>query len=420
MHVTILTLGSRGDVVPYLALGRGLRRADHDVRVITFEDFEPMVRDAGLDFAPMGGEMRPLLSGGAGLSMSEAGTSVIRMSLALLRMFRSMAQGFADDLSAPELRKTDIIVNQLPGALFGLDLAQAARVPMTMAALMPLVPTRYEPMLMFPRWLAPIPGYNRLTHWIAYQIAWGMFRSTIGQWRAHVLDLGPPPFWGSWGLLQDQGVPVFNAYSPHLAPPPPDWGPHIHTTGAWFEDEEDWTPPEDLVRFIEAGSPPVYIGFGSMPSRRPECTTQAVLRALERVGLRAVIHAGWGGLVPQDLPPSIHAIGIVPHAWLFPRMAAVVHHGGSGTTHAGLRAGRPSILVPFVFDQFTWGRRVAALGVGPPAIPHSRLSSARLADALDQAAYDPEMQRRAEALQRKMQTEGGVCQAVQGLQSLLM
>ncbi|MGA9193317.1 MAG: glycosyltransferase, partial [Anaerolineales bacterium] len=126
MHFTILTLGSRGDVVPYLALGRGLRRAGHDVRVITFEDFEPMVRDAGFDFAPMGGEMRPLLTGGSGLTMSEAGTSVVRMSLALLRIFRTMAQGFVDDLSSPELRKTDLIVNQLPGALFGLELAQAA------------------------------------------------------------------------------------------------------------------------------------------------------------------------------------------------------------------------------------------------------------------------------------------------------
>jgi len=419
MHITILTLGSRGDVVPYLALGRGLRHAGHDVRVITFEDFEPLVRDAGFDFAPMGGEMRPLLTGGAGLMMSEAGTSVVRMSLALLRMFRAMAQGFADDLSSPELRKTDLIVNQLPGALFGLELAQAAGVPMAMAAVMPLAPSRLEPMLMFPRWLAPIPGYNRLTHWVAYQIAWGMFRSAVGRWRTDVLGLGPPPFWGHWRQLQDRAVPVFNGYSPHLAPPPPDWGPHIHTTGAWFDDDEAWTPPEGLVRFIEAGPPPVYIGFGSMPSRHLERTTRAALGALDRLGLRAVIHAGWGGLVPQDLPPSIHAVGVVPHAWLFPRMAAVVHHGGSGTTHAGLRAGRPSVLVPFVFDQFTWGRRVAALGVGPPAIPHARLSAARLANAIDRAVNDPEMARRAEELQLKMRDEGGVRQAVQGLQALL-
>lgn len=419
MHVTILTLGSRGDVVPYLAFGRALRRAGHDVRVITVKEFEPMVREAGFDFVPMGGAMRPLLTGGAGLRVSEAGTSVTRMSLALLRMFRSLAQGFADDLSAPELRQTDIIINQLPGALFGLDLAQAAQVPMVMAAVMPLVPSRFEPMLMFPRWPSPIPGYNKLTHWVAYQIAWGMFRSTIGRWRADVLNLSPAPFWGFYRLLQEERIPVFNAYSPHLAPPPSDWGPHIHTTGAWFDDDEEWTPPEDLVRFIDAGPPPVYVGFGSMPSRRPDRSTRAVLQALERVGQRAVIHAGWGSLVPEDLPSSIHAIGVVPHAWLFPRMAAVVHHGGSGTTHAGLRAGRPSILVPFLFDQFTWGRRVAAMGVGPPAIPHSRLSAARLADALDQAVHDSKMQRRASDLQRKMTAEGGVRQAVHALPSLL-
>jgi len=419
MHVTVLTLGSRGDVVPYLALGRGLARAGHGVRVITFEDFEPMVRDSGLAFSPIGGEMQALLTRDVGLQMAESGTSVARMSLALLRMFRGMAQGLADDLSAPYLRETDLIVNQLPGGLYGLSLAEAAGLPMAMAGVMPLTPSRHEPMLMFPRWPSPIPGYNRLTHWTAYQIAWGMFRSTISRWRTDVLDLSRPPFWGFWRQLQEQGVPVFNAYSPHLAPPPPDWGSHIRTTGAWFDDEQEWTPPEDLVRFIEAGPPPVYIGFGSMPSRRPERTTRAVLEALKRTGLRAMIHAGWGGLAPRDLPPSIHAIGVVPHDWLFPRMAAVVHHGGSGTTHAGLRAGRPSILVPFVFDQFTWGRRVASLGVGPQAIPHSRLSAARLVDALDQAVHDPDMQRRAVDLQAKMRSDGGVQQAVEDLLSLM-
>ncbi len=392
MHITLLSLGSRGDVVPYLALGRGLRSAGHDVRMITFEDFEPMVRSSGLGFAPMGGKMRLLLTQNAGLSMTEAGTSVIRMSLALLRMFRGLAQGFADDLTPRRLRETDLIVNQLPGALYGLELAEAAGVPMAMAAVMPLAPSRYEPMLIFPRWPSAIPGYNRLTHWIAYQIAWGMFRSAISRWRTDVLGLPRPPFWGFWRGLQDERFPVFNAYSAHLAPPPKDWGAHVHTTGAWFDEETDWNPPEDLVRFIHSGTQPVYVGFGSMPSRRPEHGTRAVLEALERSGVRAVIHAGWGGLVPSDLPASIYPIGDVPHSWLFPRMAAVVHHGGSGTTHAGLRAGRPSVLVPFVFDQFTWGRRVAALGAGPPPIPHKQLTTRRLSAALDRAVHDPEMQ----------------------------
>ncbi len=419
MHITVLSLGSRGDVVPCLALGRGLVRAGHDVRVITFEDFAPMVRAKGLDFHPIGGDMRGLLTGGAGLRLTESGSSVVRMALGLLGTFRGLAQGFAKDLTPPSLRQTDLIVNQLPGGIYGLDLAEAAGVPMAMAAAMPLTPSRYEPMLMFPRWPGPIPGYNLLTYWVAYQIVWGMFRAAISRWRKGELGLSKPPIMGYWRRLQAPGTPIFNAYSAHLAPPAPDWGPNIHTTGAWLDDGDPWSPPEDLVRFLESGEAPVHIGFGSVPSRRPGFNTRVVIEALERTGLRALIHTGWGGLAPADFPPNIHPIGEVPYNWLFPRTAAVVHHGGAGTTHAGLRAGRPSILVPFLFDQFYWGRRVAALGVGPPAIPHRQLSVRRLTAALDRAVHDPEMQRRAGQMQAKMLAEGGVEEAVGAIQRLL-
>jgi sterol 3beta-glucosyltransferase len=419
MHITILTLGSRGDVVPYLALGQGLHGAGHEVRVISFQDVEPMARARGLDFAPIGGGMRLLLSGGSGLRMAEAGSSVVRLSLALLGMFRHLAQGFADDLSSPRLRETDLIVNQLPGALFGYDMAEAAGLPQVMAAVMPLTPTRHEPMLAFPQWPARFPGYNLITHWVAYQIAWGMFRSTISKWRSEVLSLSKPPFWGLWRRLQDESIPVINGYSPHLAPPAPDWGPHIHTTGAWFVDESDWTPPVDLVRFIQAGSPPVFVGFGSMPSRHPGHATEIVLKALGVTGLRAVVQAGWGGLEADQLPSHVYPVDVVPYDWLFRQVAAVVHHGGSGTTHAGLRAGRPSVLVPFVFDQFYWGRRVEALGAGPRPIPRRNLTARNLAAALDQAVHDSEIGRRAGTLGTRMQAERGVSAAVERLQQPL-
>jgi sterol 3beta-glucosyltransferase len=419
MHITILTLGSRGDVVPYLALGRGLQRSGHDVRVITSEDFRSTVRATGFDFHPIRGEMQALLSQNAGLSLTESGISVIRTSLALMRMFRPLAQHFADDLSAPELRDTDLVVNQLPGGIYGLDLAESAGVPMMLAAVMPLTPTRHAPMLAFPMWPSWVPGYNQITHWVAYQIVWWMFRSTIRRWRGRVLALGTPPFWGVRHRLQSERVPVLNAFSPNLSPPPPDWGGHVHTTGAWFDDDPGWVPPDDLARFIDSDSPPIYFGFGSMPARDPERTTLALLQALDRTGLRAVIHTGWGGLDASELPSNVHPVGVVPHDWLFPRMAAVVHHGGSGTTHAGLRAGAPSLLVPFVFDQFYWGRRVEALGVGPPPIPNRELTVDRLAEGLDRMHQDGDMRRRAAELGSAMQMEDGVDQAVRLIDALL-
>ncbi|MCP4593378.1 MAG: glycosyltransferase family 1 protein, partial [bacterium] len=155
-----------------------------------------------------------------------------------------------------------------------------------------------------------------------------------------------------------------------MAPKPSDWGEQAHVTGYWFLDHvSDWQPPADLVRFLESGPPPVYVGFGSMMSRRAEQTTRITLDALKQSGQRGLIATGWGALSQSDLPDEVFLIESVPHDWLFPRTAAVVHHGGAGTTGAGLRAGVPGIVVPFGGDQPFWARRVEALGVGPAPIP---------------------------------------------------
>ena len=181
-----------------------------------------------------------------------------------------------------------------------------------------------------------------------------------------------------------RGQPILYGYSPAVIPPPADWGADVHVTGYWFLDPaEDWTPDAALADFLAAGPPPVYVGFGSMSSRNPEETANLILDALARAGQRGIIHAGWNGLQRSDLPGSVMMVDGVPFAWLFPRVAAVVHHGGAGTTSAGLRAGVPSVVVPFFGDQPYWGQRVADLGVGPGADP------AQEADRRTAGAGDP-------------------------------
>lgn len=415
-HFTVLSLGSRGDVAPYLALGEGLVEAGHHVRIITSPDFERETRGKGLDFHPIRGDMRGLLSGPSGLRLTESGGSVVRMSYSLLRMFGRLGSEIADDLTSDRLLDTDLIINQLPGGLYGFDLAEKAGVPMVMAAVMPLTPTRQTPMLAFPSWPGVIPGYNTLTHWLAYQIAWQMMRPAINRWRGDGLGLKRLPFLGIWRRLQQEKVPVLNAYSPHLAPRPPDWGDHIHVTGTWFEKDPDWEAPDPLKRFIEAGRPPVYIGFGSMPVRDPNSTLRLIMDALCRVGRRAILQSGWSGIERSGFPENVFLADVVPHDWLFPRMAAVVHHGGSGTTAAGVRAGVPSILTPFVFDQFFWGRCISQLGAGPVPIPHRRLTANRLADAIALSVSSPSMRERAAALGEQVRSEEGVQVAVRLLE----
>jgi sterol 3beta-glucosyltransferase len=184
-------------------------------------------------------------------------------------------------------------------------------------------------------------------------------------------------------------------------------------TGYWFLDPaEDWMPAPALVDFLAAGPPPVYVGFGSMSSRKPEETTALILGALARTGQRGIIHAGWGGMQRADLPDSVLMIDGVPFSWLFPRVAVVVHHGGAGTTSAGLRAGVPAVVVPFFGDQPYWGQRVADLGVGPAPIPRKKLTAERLAQAIQVAVTDHAMRQRAAELGTKIRAEDGVACAV--------
>lgn len=201
--------------------------------------------------------------------------------------------------------------------------------------------------------------------------------------------------------------------APALLPKPPDWDRDKHITGFWFlEHGQDWTPPDELLDFLGSGPRPVYVGFGSMNNRDPEETTDLVVQALVRSGQRGILGLGWGGLASTKLPDSIFPIRSAPHDWVFPRMAAVVHHGGAGTTAAGLRAGVPTVVVPFMSDQPLWARRVHELGAGPRPIPRKRLTARRLEKAIRQAVTDPRIQKHARRLGERLRAEDGVDRAV--------
>ncbi len=403
MHITILALGSRGDIQPYATLGKGLQSAGHQVCFVTAENFEPMINSHGLGFHSIPGDAQAIVHD-AGASMP-----------ALIRAFRRLSKGLIRDLDhlTPVLRETDVILNQLPGGLYGYDLAEKFGVPLILVAVIPLTRTGSFPMIGWPTLFGSMPGYNRLSYWIAEQIVWQMFRAMINHWRQKALGLPKLPVGGYFNDLYQRGVPVVNGFSTHVVPRPPDWGENIHVTGYWFTEDESWQPPDELRRFIEDGPPPVFIGFGSMPVSQPRQTTDMILKALEQSGQRAVLHAGWGGLGDCPLPDHVYRIQYASYGWLFPRMSAVVHHGGSGTTAFGLRAGVPSLVVPFLFDQFYWGKRIAALGVGPAPIPYRRLSAAKLAEAITFAVSDPHVRQRATELGQKIRAEDGVTRAVE-------
>lgn len=398
MHITILALGSTGDILPYIALGKGLLGAGHEVRMITFQDFASRITEPGMDFHPVQGDPKSLVL--------QADANI----LSLARSFGSLADGYARDLFDPALLETDLILNQLPGGLYGYDLAEKAGAPMMLVSVIPLARTKSRPLVNFPA--LPIPGYNQLTYTLGEWVVWKMFQKTINRWRNETLDLPPVTFESYFHSRGTARMPIINGFSPAVVSRPPDWGDEIHITGYWFPEDKAWQPPVDLVAFLEGGPPPVFIGFGSMPVKNPIQTTRVILEALQTIGQRAVLGDGWSGIGDQTLPETVYKIQYAPYEWLFPQMAMVIHHGGSGTTAAGLRAGVPSCAVPFLFDQEYWGKRIASLGVGPDPIPYRKLSASRLVRTINQGINDPEICENAKKLGQRIRTENGVQTAV--------
>ena len=408
LTITIIAPGSRGDVQPYVALGTGLKKAGHTVRVLTSQDFQELVTTYNLDFWDLGGNMQAIAQGMQNLL--EQGNF-----LKILASMGKTAQQLVNQASRSGLtacQDADLIIAG-PGGLFvGQALSEKMAIPFIPAFYFPLTPTRE-----FPNALAPLPPLrlpawaNRLSHRLVQQMLWQNYRAADNKARREILKVPPAPFWGPFGALEKQTI--LYGYSPHVLPPPVDWADSVHVTGYWFlESPTGWEPPVELVDFLQAGPPPIYIGFGSMVNRRAEETTHLILQALARTGQRGILSAGWGGLQQRDLPETVMMIGPVPFDWLFTQMAAVVHHGGAGTTSIGLRAGVPSIVIPFMGDQPFWGRRVYELGVGPQPIPHRYLTVERLAEAIHGAVSDTAMRERAAQLGERIRAEDGVARAV--------
>ena len=300
-----------------------------------------------------------------------------------------------------------------PKTLGGHHIAEKLGVPAFLSLPVPM----YSPTCVFPNPALPVGNlggfFNKLSYVAFLRLITAPYHRMINRWRRETLRLPPRSFTASDLWLRGRPVRRMYCYSPHVVPDPADWDGSSAATGYWFLDGPDsWRPPAELVEFLASGPPPVYVGFGSMAGRDPEKTTSVVLAALKDSGQRGVLATGWGGISSSDVPDTMFVLGAAPHDWLFPRMAALVHHGGAGTTGAGLRAGKPTIICPFFGDQPFWGRRVAALGVGPKPIPQRRLTADRLAQAIHLATTDDGMQRRAADLGEKIRAEQGVARAV--------
>lgn len=413
MKLSMIAIGSRGDVQPIVALGRGLLDAGYAVRIVTLQSFESMVRGQGLEFFPVEGDAQALTNEMMLAGMQGNGLNLLHMYRGIMRSFGAITESYQKSFAAEELRDSDAILSQLPGGFYGYDLAELLHVPYIALSVIPQEATGAYPLPLLPMQFSLGCWYNRLTYAMGKQLAWQPFRRSINQFRAQ-LGLAPASFWwGNMRRMHREHVPIVQGFSEHVIPSQPEWGAHVYTTGYWTLDEVDWQPSPELRTFLDSGEAPIFIGFGSMPVPDPRATTALLLEALRRTDKRAILHAGWAKLGATELPDTIFLLDYAPYAWLFPRMANVIHHGGSGTTGLALCSGVPSMVVPFTADQPFWGRRTYELGVGHAPIPFTKLIADNLAAAIKTMTENAEMQLRAVDLRGAMAEEKGIPQAIE-------
>lgn len=422
MKILIATYGSRGDVQPYVALGKGLKNAGHRVILGTSERFRHFVREHGLEYGYMGDGLLAIIDTDQGRDLLENTTNifhVIKQNIKLAKQVKPLQVALLRETwEIAESVKPDFILYH-PKAVAGPHIAEKLGIGCTLATPIPMfVPTSERPFVVLPD-LKLGGWYNRLSYRII-AILTGIFLGK--QIRDLRNDMGLAPLKKFDFLKTGDGkvIPVLHALSEAVLPRPADWPDSAHITGYWFLDGEiGWTPPQDLQAFLDAGAPPVYIGFGSMAGRNPQRLAKIVIEALQLADLRGIIATGWGGLTPEALPDKIFKIESAPHDWLFPRVSAVVHHGGAGTTAAGLRAGKPSVIVPFFGDQPFWGRHIHFLGAGPKPIFQKKLNADKLATALKIAISNPHIVRRAEGIGQKIRQEDGIENAVAVIEKIM-
>jgi sterol 3beta-glucosyltransferase len=409
LRILILAIGTLGDVRPYIALGLGLKKAGFSVCLASHQNFQKLVTEHGLEFATIG-YTQELMTGQEMLRLSEVGGNFASWMRQLSRFTWPIMEGFLRDCWQACQGAGAIIYS--PFGWAGYHIAQRLNVPCYAACLQPISRTRSFPTVWSPTWLRPGGYYNWLTHLMIEQVFWQVFRKATNRWRQNILNLPPLPLAGPFGAPSWKHQPFLYGFSPAVVPKPPDWPEWCHVTGFWFlEPNPEWKPPEKLADFLDCGPTPVYVGFGSVPAPDPEMLTELVAQALANSGKRGILQIARTESGVCRLSDDVLQVGWVPHDWLFPRTAAVVHHGGASTTATGLLAGVPAVIVPFAWDQPFWGQRIAGLGVGPPPIPRHKLSSKRLAAAIKTATTDRGMEIRAQTLGKRIQGEDGVGQA---------
>lgn len=408
MRIAIFTIGTHGDVRPFVAFGRHLQAQGHDVTIATSDRHRALIDQVGLRLAPIESDYATLMA--RERTLIEGGNQWKIAGSVASSMMAWVPQWAQQGMDAT--RGVDLVLGSGSGTILGAAVAERRGVPFVQAQFMPLTPSRH----MAPIWPLPgmrLPGAANLALSHALRIAMWRILARPSNALRQALGLRAFPVLGPW-YQREQRVrpqPILYAFSKHLQPQPADWlAERAAVVGFWSLDQgRGWTPPPPLRDFLDAGPPPIYVGFGSMLSGDQLRLTQLILDAVRRTGRRAIVATGWGALGAVEAPSDVLFVEDVPHDWLFPKVALAVHHGGAGTTAAATRAGLPQVVVPFLADQFYWAWRLERAGVNPVLLDRRTMTAQDLAEAISLAER--------ESVRAKAVRLGDLLQAEQGMQN---
>lgn len=419
MKVAMIAFGTRGDVQPAVALGKALKAEGHDVRILAGNNFKPWIERHGLNLVASRIDIQAVMESDLGRQWIEKGHNPIAEMRVIKKLTDQTAwEGMNDAWQC--CRDAQVIFSSFTSDIYARSIAEKTGAIHISVPLQPvLVPTRIGAATMN----GPAPNRKSILNYLFGKALlepanWRFQGEMVNRFRSEVLSL-PQQTRGKY-LAAKRRVLTLQAYSKYVVPHADDWPSTIHTTGYLFLDEpENWSPPAGLSTFLESGEPPVCIGFGSMIGHNLDEVSRVVIAAIRESGRRAILLSGWAGIGDADLGDRIFRIDAAPHEWLFPRVSAVVHHGGAGTTAAGLRVGLPTVIVPHLGDQPFWGRRVRALGAGPKPIKRNKLTSSALAGAIIEATSNQEMRKRAQAIGAGIRSEDGIGTAIEIINNYL-
>lgn len=407
MKITLLTYGSRGDVQPFVALGRGLMLAGHQVRLAAPHNFVDLADTYSVPFIPLDGDPEELSA-----VLNNARGNVLGMVKNMSDYVRSIAIPVAQ-VAFAACEDADLIIHSFLFTTGAHSLAKARGLPDVSVQGFPVfAPTRAFPMVASSK--IPPGLLSWLSHWFATQLFWYVGNAGFRQLRRQAPELFKLNLSWPWKSSSRVMTPLIFAYSPTVLPKPAEWDRgYIHVPGYFFLNvPASYQPPPELVDYLSDGDLPFCITFGSMVNQDASRINEIVVQALQAAGQRAIFIRGWSGVSFSDFPKEFFEIDSVPHDWLFPKCKAVIHHGGAGTTGAVLRAGIPAITIPHGMDQLFWGKHMAKLGVGVEPIEIEKLSTDHLVKAITEV-LSPAMIDRAQKIGKIIHTEDGIAQAIQ-------